>query len=197
MSDENYCAMAQQLIVEGFGQYTLVKLLSGQWASVWTACFDDERYCESILTESFFNDNNPKYPTKNDALKKIVSLLQDESIPEGSNQKEFNKPHLYRALKMLKSSYTTDFGVSREMRSSKAPDAWRDIFILNTKDGRFYFVPCQSVALVEVTSNVWIFRTSFGDFMLSEKGSALDFIMEGKREFDVRATTLELELLCR
>jgi hypothetical protein len=77
--------------------------------------------------------------------------------------------------------------------NSKIPDAWKDIFILNC--GRTYFVPCQSLCLVEAKSSIWILRTLFGDFILTEKGSALDMIMAGKREFNVRPTTLEIELL--
>jgi hypothetical protein len=91
-------------------------------------------------------------------------------------------------------SLNEDTGLGEILKQSKIPDAWKDIFILNSQ-GRSYFVPCQSLCLVESKSSIWILRTLFGDFILTEKGSALDMIMAGKREFNVRPTTLEIELL--
>lgn len=85
-------------------------------------------------------------------------------------------------------------GVSNLVSESKAPSAWKDVFVLNVS-GRACVVPCQAVSLMEIASGTWIMRTPFGDMKPHNKDSLLDSIMAGVREFSVNPTDLAAELL--
>lgn len=85
-------------------------------------------------------------------------------------------------------------GLSNEINGSNCPASWKDIFILNTDEGRAYIVPSVSLILVEAASNRWVFRTFCGDFKPVANDPILDMIMDGIREFNVIPTTFEIEL---
>ncbi|MFL0805531.1 MAG: hypothetical protein K6L81_17590 [Agarilytica sp.] len=86
--------------------------------------------------------------------------------------------------------------MSNDFNGSDCPAAWKDIFIINIPRVRTFFVPCQSVALVESKTGQWIIRTMFGDFKTVEDDApVLDLIRSGQREFNMLPTTLTNELL--
>ncbi|WP_124674387.1 hypothetical protein [Burkholderia cepacia] len=66
-----------------YGRWVLVELYSGRWAPIWYACCDDEGYCRLILSEGFFDADNPSFPTPHEALAKIVQGYEEEAAEVG------------------------------------------------------------------------------------------------------------------
>ncbi|HDR9473289.1 hypothetical protein [Burkholderia multivorans] len=66
-----------------YGRWVLVELYSGRWASIWHACCDDEEYCRLILSEKFFDADNPSLPTPHEALANIVQEYEEEAAEVG------------------------------------------------------------------------------------------------------------------
>ncbi|MBU9679170.1 hypothetical protein QZM91_16580 [Burkholderia multivorans] len=66
-----------------YGRWVLVELYSGRWAAIWYACRDDEGYCRLILSEEFFDAENPSFATPHEALAEIVRGYEDEASEVG------------------------------------------------------------------------------------------------------------------
>jgi predicted GIY-YIG superfamily endonuclease len=65
-----------------YGPWYLVLLLSGRWAVIWGANFEDKERCEAIVTEEMFDINGwPCFATKTDALIQIIRELEECDEP--------------------------------------------------------------------------------------------------------------------
>ncbi|WP_322071945.1 hypothetical protein [Paraburkholderia bannensis] len=62
-----------------YGRWILVELYSGRWAAIWYLCPDDEGYCRLILSEEFFDADNPSFPTPQEALAEIIRAYEKEA----------------------------------------------------------------------------------------------------------------------
>lgn len=100
----------KKLIKADYGQWKLVQLPSGRWASMWGACLDVEDMCQSILREDpeWFHEEplfeghppNPSYASKEEALKTIISALEND-VAEHPKYEYFTL-HLQSALRALR-----------------------------------------------------------------------------------------------
>ncbi|UEP39762.1 hypothetical protein LL998_34040 (plasmid) [Burkholderia ambifaria] len=66
-----------------YSRWVLVELYSGRWAPIWYACCDDEGYCRLILSEEFFDADNPSFPTPHEALATIIQRYEEEAAEVG------------------------------------------------------------------------------------------------------------------
>jgi|SRR5471032_1055899 len=67
-----------RLIKARYGNWLLVQLPSSQWAAVWAAVLNDEDMCASVLDGTWFHAENPTFPTRAGALRRIVEGIERE-----------------------------------------------------------------------------------------------------------------------
>lgn len=61
-----------------YGNWLLVHLPSGQWAAAWAAVLNDEGMCASVLDGTWFHAENPTFPTRSEALQRVVEGIERE-----------------------------------------------------------------------------------------------------------------------
>jgi hypothetical protein len=96
----SYSSILKKYVKARYGNWLLVQLPSGSWASIWAAALGLEDMCEVVVTGTPRFDGDSlalSYATRSEALQRIVSGIEHESRNNRGQDAETMKPFLKKA----------------------------------------------------------------------------------------------------
>lgn len=121
MTGATYQKLLRHRVDGDYHRWMLVHLPSGKWAAVWHECFNDERRCEMILSESdeWFSEEpvaggkaNPTYTSRAGALQAIIEGFEEE-FSHSPLMDDVFEPYIAQARRdLLNASASADAGTS-------------------------------------------------------------------------------------
>jgi hypothetical protein len=96
----SYSSILKKYVKARYGNWLLVQLPSGNWASLWAAVVGLEDMCEVVLTGTPRFDGDSlalSYATRSEALQRIVTGIEHESRNNRGRDTEMMKPFLKKA----------------------------------------------------------------------------------------------------
>jgi hypothetical protein len=96
----SYSSILKKYVKARYGNWLLVQLPSGSWASIWDAVLGLEDMCEAVVTGTsrFEGDSLAlSYATRSEALQRIVISIEQKSRNNRDQDAETMKPFLKKA----------------------------------------------------------------------------------------------------
>lgn len=74
-----------------YGNWALIQLPSGRWASVWAAVLDLDELAVKVLDESWFHEHNPSAANQAEALRHVLANIGREIVdtPDAGGKRDY------------------------------------------------------------------------------------------------------------